>query len=48
MTRLLSQEGFKAQVHREYWHYVDHAKLNFGRLLLIQQPANKTSMYIKK
>jgi hypothetical protein len=48
MTRLLTQVRFNAQVLREYWHYIDHVKLTFGRVLLIQQPANKTSMYIKK
>ena len=48
MTRLLTEEGFNAQVRREYWHYVDPVELNFGRLLLIQQPANKASMYTKK
>jgi hypothetical protein len=44
MTRLFTQERFNVQVRRECWHYVDH----FGRLLLIQLPANKISMYIKK
>lgn len=41
IMQLLTQERFNEQVCHEYWHYVDHVKLNFGLLLLIHQPAIK-------